>query len=284
MIYTANSQTRVIPKIVKRLLGRAAVIYKKIALGRDAATFCFLFNIRAALKRIDVRFYYDKKNGIYTAKSEKYLRYFDAKEQNWNCYESGLSERGRSLGKAYFLDEISFENGDLIVDCGANVGDLHLYFLENDLEIKYLGIEPSPREFACLQQNAPQNSSLNIGLWSENSELKFFVSSANADSSFIEPCRYTDIISIPTKRLDTVLDKPIKLLKIEAEGAEPEALLGCEKLLDRIDYISADLGFERGVLQESTLAPVTNYLLSNGFELVKVGYPRIVALYKRSAL
>lgn len=281
---TDNGKFRKIPKIVKRLLGFADLTYKKIALGRNPATFCLFFNIRAALKRIDVRFYFDKYNGIYTAKSEKYLRYFYAKEQNWNCYASGLSERGRSLGKAYFLNEISFKSGDLIIDCGANVGDLQLYFRENDLEIKYLGIEPSPLEFACLQKNSSIDTSLNIGLWSENSEFKFFVSSDNADSSFIEPCRYTDVITIPTKRLDTVLDKPIKLLKVEAEGAEPEVLIGCERLLHKIDYISADLGFERGVLRESTLAPVTNYLLSNGFELVKVGYPRIVALYKRSAL
>ncbi len=278
-----KSKFRKIPKIIKRLLARADHTYKQIAFGRDAATFCLFFNISAALRRQNVRFYFDNENRIYTAKSEKYLRYFYAKEQNWNCYESGVAERGQSLGKAYFLNEIDFKNGDLIVDCGANVGDLRLYFQENDLEIKYLGIEPSPREFACLQKNSPESTCLNIGLWSENSELKFFVSSANADSSFIEPCRYTDVITIPTKRLDTVLDEPIKLLKIEAEGAEPEALLGCEGLLNKIDYISADLGFERGVLQESTLAPVTNYLLSNGFELVKVGYPRIVALYKRSA-
>ena len=58
-------------------------------------------------------------------------------------------------------------------------------------------------------------------------------------------------------------------------------LLGCERILQKVEYISADLGFERGPLQESTLAPVTNFLLKNGFELIDFSSPRIVALYKR---
>ena len=94
----------------------------------------------------------------------------------------------------------------------------------------------------------------------------------------------TKVVSVATKRLDTLISEPVKLLKIEAEGAEPEALLGCSQLLSKIEYISADLGFERGVLQESTLAPVTNYLLQNGFELLTVGYPRVVALFKRRSI
>jgi hypothetical protein len=122
-----------------------------------------------------------------------------------------------------------------------------------------------------------------LGLWSEESSLNFFVSSDNADSSFIEPLRYSEVVSVKAKRLDTLISEPVKLLKIEAEGGEPEVLLGCSQLLSNIEYITADLGFERGVLRESTLAPVTNYLLNNGFELFTVGYPRVVALFKRKS-
>ena len=269
-------------RITKQLFSRVEIAYKKIAFFTSGTTFCRFFNIRAVLLRKKVKFSFDKENEIYLARSKKYLRYFYAKEQNWNCYQFGIAERGQTLGEIYFLDHIDFKLGDLIIDCGANVGDLYLYFQENNLDIRYIGIEPSPLEFSCLKKNVPKSMALNIGLWSEEIDLKFFVSSANADSSFIEPHRYTEVTTIPTKRLDTIFNEQIKLLKIEAEGAEPEALLGCERLLHKIDYISADLGFERGVLKESTLAPVTNYLLSNGFELVNVGYPRIVALFKRS--
>ena len=70
------------------------------------------------------------------------------------------------------------------------------------------------------------------------------------------------------------------MLKLEAEGAEPEILEGIGDKLRLIEYISADLGFERGANCESTLVPVTNMLLRNNFSLVEVGYSRVVALFK----
>lgn len=119
-----------------------------------------------------------------------------------------------------------------------------------------------------------------MGLWNEDSSLQLFISSRNADSSFFQPETFTATCTIPTKRLDAIIDQPIRLLKLEAEGAEPEVLQGCMGLLERIDYISADLGFERGPEQESTLAPVTNFLLANGFEMVAFRAGRIVVLYR----
>jgi FkbM family methyltransferase len=271
-------------RLFRKILGRLDATYKNTALKSNGTIFCLLFNARAILLRKDVRCTYDNLQRIYKAESSRHFRYFFAKEQNWNCYQGGLSKRAQQLGRAYFCHLIDFKENDLVVDCGANVGDLELYFQENNLLIKYVGIEPSPREYICLQKNVKESQTHNIGLWSEENNLSFFVSSDNADSSFIEPVRYTKVVSVATKRLDTLISEPVKLLKIEAEGAEPEALLGCSQLLSKIEYISADLGFERGLLQESTLAPVTNYLLQNGFELLTVGYPRIVALFKRRSI
>ena len=138
-----------------------------------------------------------------------------------------------------------------------------------------------------MKENVAPSQTLNIGLWYSDGELDFFVASQRADSSFIEPPTYDKIIKVPTKRLDSLLtNKKIKLLKLEAEGAEPEVLYGCEKILDRIEYISADVGFERGVEQTNTLAAVTNYLLSNGFELIdfkkEKGKERLTALFRNS--
>ena len=80
-----------------------------------------------------------------------------------------------------------------------------------------------------------------------------------------------------------MVDCPIKLLKIEAEGAEPQVIRGCSGILDRTEFISADLGFERGVLRDSTFIPVTNFLLSHGFELMAMNFDRLTALYKRKS-
>lgn len=271
-------------RVIQKFIRKTGKSYQRLAVLANGRLFCMLFNAHAAFKRIDVRFYCDNVNGVYKAKSGRFERFFYSKNQNYNSYLMGMKERGLALGRAYFCDKIAFQEGDWVIDCGANVGDLKLYFEVLNLKVNYLGIEPSPKEFECLQRNVAPAKALNIGLWSHESSLDFYVSSQNADSSFIEPQQYTDVVSVPTKRLDTIVNQPIKLLKIEAEGAEPEALVGCTNLLNNIEYISADLGFERGISQESTLAPVTNLLLTNGFELVSVSYPRIVALYKRCTL
>ena len=70
------------------------------------------------------------------------------------------------------------------------------------------------------------------------------------------------------------------MLKLEAEGCEPEILEGLGKKLEKIEFISADLGFERGKNADSTLVPVTNYLLGRGFELVDVSHFRVCVLFR----
>jgi len=269
-------------RITKKLIYKAGTIYKKIAIRLSPRLFCCLFNARALMLGKDVRFLYDRDQQIFTVKSQKYKKFFLAKNQAWNSYLNGISERALSIGGAYFLDKIRFQENDLVVDCGANVGDLKLYFEENNLKIRYCGIEPAIDEYSCLDRNSLGGRTLNVGLWSENGEMSLFVASSNADSSLIKPAaKYTQVVPVHIKRLDSLLDEPIKLLKIEAEGAEPEVVMGCAKILSKIEFISADLGFERGRAEESTLVPVTNYLLQNGFDLLAISYPRIVALFKR---
>jgi hypothetical protein len=119
-----------------------------------------------------------------------------------------------------------------------------------------------------------------MGLWKECSQLDFYVSSDGADSSIIEPPSYTEKITVKTNRLDNLINEKIKLFKVEAEGAEPEVLMGTENILKNIEYISADLGFERGINSESTLVPVLNWLLNHEFELVAISHDRICALFK----
>ncbi len=128
-------------------------------------------------------------------------------------------------------------------------------------------------------------TTMNVGLFDTNKTLDFFVSSEGADSSLIRPKKFTHIVKVNAHRLDELLpNRKIKLLKLEAEGAELEVSLGCQNILGNIEYISADLGFERGVEESSTLVPVVNYLLSHGFTLVEVSKGRRVALFKNKSL
>jgi len=244
--------------------------------------FCLLFNLRAALRGIDARIRFDPGRRVFIARSGRHTLNFRHEAQAYYACKRGIARRTELLGETYFLPRIDFADGDVVVDCGANVGELKYYFLENGIDVEYIGIEPSPLEYRCLVENVAPSETFNVGLWDGDGELDFYVSSQMADSSLIEPPEYDEVIKVPTRRLDSLIpDRRIRLLKLEAEGAEPEAIAGCEDILDRIDYVSADLGFERGVGQTSTLAEVTNYLLARGFEIVANGRKRLTVLYRK---
>ena len=76
----------------------------------------------------------------------------------------------------------------------------------------------------------------------------------------------------------------MRLLKLEAEGAEPEVLQGALGLLSLVDYISADLGPERGKAEISTLEEVSNLLEEQGFERLRVEGERVIALFRNHRL
>lgn len=200
-----------------------------------------------------------------------------------HLYSKGLIYRGRSIGKSYLLSNVNFTNRDVVIDCGANMGDLQLFFWDLAIDITYIGIEPNPIDFECLSRNKLGSASvLNLALWNEKGNLKFWIDAKTASSSLIEPPSFTEITTIETVRLDQLeLPSRIKLLKIEGEGAEPEILLGCSGILHKVEFISADVGPERGVNQSSTRNDVVDFLLKNNFEIIQENpYHRKTILFK----
>jgi len=239
-------------------------------------------NFKFGLRGMSTRF---RSNGEIIEVTEGDL-FWTTHRNRAHLYSNGLLERGAAIGKSYLLENIDFEDGDLVVDCGANMGDLQLWFLLKDIKIKYLGIEPNPSDFQCLSRNLlPGSSCLNVALWNENGNLKFWVDTESASSSLIEPPNHTKVISIESVRIDGLenLDR-IKLLKVEGEGAEPEILLGAAKLLEKIHYISVDVGPERGLEQLSTRADVSKIMSEFDYKVVLENpYHRETILFENSS-
>ena len=236
------------------------------------------------LKGINDRIIYKNKENRFVIKNSEITFVFKNKKQGVHSYKNGLDARAEEIGKAYMLDEIDFLENDFIVDCGANVGDLLLYFKYKNFKISYLGIEPSHEEYSCLEINARGYTHSNIGLWNKKTEKTFYISSDGADSSLIIPSTFDSEINVNCDRLDNLLsdDKNVKLLKLEAEGAEPEVLEGASKILKNIEYISADLGPERGIDNHETYSEVTNLLYKNNFSLIKINPDRLSVLYRNN--
>lgn len=257
-------------------------IYYRLTLKSRGKLFLFLFNFQNFILGKSGRVKYSNIEGCYLFTEEGLTRRFVSERVGTICYWKGLRFRAQRIASSYFADLVKYQANDLIIDCGANIGDLELFFYFNKINVRYLGYEPSPQEYFCLKKNLVLGKAFNLGLWDGDGSLNFHVSSENADSSFITPLTFSEVIEVPTRRLDNIILDPIKFLKVEAEGAEPEVLRGCQKILPRIQWISVDVGFERGINQENTVAEVCNFLFAQGFKLEKFFSPtgRWTALFQ----
>jgi FkbM family methyltransferase len=261
-------------------------IFDKVLSNRSGQFFAWMFNLSLFFKSTGNYVDYDKSSGAYKIYDSNFSFIFMNEAQGVHSYKHGLLNRSQEIGNVYMLDHIQFHENDLVVDCGANVGDLLLYFWYKKININYFGIEPSPNEYQCLNKNAEGCNTFQIGLWKEEVKKAFYVSSDGADSSLIAPAYFNEKISMQCKRLDQLNfnTSKIKLLKLEAEGAEPEVLMGAENVLRHIEYISADLGPERGSKNEETYHPVTDLLYEANFSLIKINPERPTLLFRNNSL
>jgi len=128
----------------------------------------------------------------------------------------------------------------------------------------------------------------NIGLWKNKDILKFWSKPNSGDSSFIEICDSVGTSEVSVDRLDSqVLPNMLNnyervVLKVEAEGAEPEVLIGAVGMLEECDYVTVDCGPERGMKGEHTFMEVYNFMASRNFKLEEVYFDRVEAIFKKT--
>jgi len=257
------------PKILRKFL-----IWLPIPKGNY---FCFFFNFFSLITNSNIKITF--KDGFYYIKN-LHWRFYHRKAGAY-FYQFGIERRINKLRQNYLIENIKFSKNDVIIDCGANNGDFNLCF---DKDIKYYGVEPSPIVFSNLEYNIKNQNLINKGLWKDSEkEISFYLSDEGGDSSIIPISNYTKQINIATITLDELIDEiglNIKLIKIEGEGSEPEILEGLKKNLKKVEYLTIDAGFERGVEQKSTYDECKNYLINNNFELIKYNKKKCVLLFK----
>jgi FkbM family methyltransferase len=226
---------------------------------------------------------WDAANGVYRATARDTTVSFARKERVW-VYKRGVTERLDTLARIYMLRNVPLADGDWVIDCGSNIGEFSRC-VGRKAQARIIAVEPEQGEARCIPLNVPGVTAvINKALWKTAGTIDFYSKNDSADSSIFEPEDYDRKFSLPATTLTEVfaqhgIDR-LRLLKLEAEGAEPEILDGGGDLVERIDYISADVGPERGLAKETTLAQVANYLYSRGFELVSVNTPRLICLFR----
>ena len=247
---------------------------------------CAIENIRCLGFGYEVRFFYDKKNEIFGALESETTRFFTDFHRGIWLYGSGLSHRNKSLADSYCVEKLNINPEDVVIDCGANYGDF-FYCLGGSISPRnYYAFEPSGDAFRALIVNVEGGSIHRLGLSNTSATQEFFISNRGGDSSLAEPESYTHVEVIHTVTIDKFIEnsgiEKCKLLKIEAEGWEPEVLEGCAKFLRNVEYVAIDGGPERGVEKGITFPELNNTLLSSGFHMVGINGMAFRALYRNT--
>lgn len=235
-----------------------------------------LINIILYFKRKKTKFGLCKEKNLFFVKDNNNKHYFYNLNRGLNLYYQGLKEREYQIIDSYKLKHIKLRKNDLVIECGANYGDLWLYLKDKINPQNYITFEPGTNEYKSLINNAPYSKNINKALGNKNKILKFYVNEKDADSSIIKPINYEFTRKIEVLMLDDFIKKEkinkIKLLKLEAEGFEPEILEGCKKSLEKISYIALDGGNERGINLEETMSKQLNFLIKNGFKIKEINF------------
>ena len=181
----------------------------------------------------------------------------------------------------YSINQLEIKDNDLVIDCGANVGELYFSFLLNTQNIEYIAFEPDPAAFECLSLNINNKSDnlYNFALSSNEGKMKFYLDTFGANSS-IEHFGSEEFITVETKTLDSFNFENIKLIKLEAEGHEIEVLKGSVNTLKNTEYITVDYGPEKGKEGNMTLPEVTNFLFKENFIIENASSNRYTCLFK----
>jgi FkbM family methyltransferase len=230
---------------------------------------------------------YGLEHGIYIVRDKDTTINLCRRSRN-NMHKHGIQHRIDDLASVYLLTHIKNPEGGTLIDCGANVGELGIWAKKTGMQ--YIAFEPEEVEADCCDRNNYNNHSKTYrhALWNSNEILTFYSRPLSADSSLLPSGEDSNTKELTAKRLDSVikgidLQRPA-VLKVEAEGAEPEVLEGAKSLLPFLDYVTVDCGYERGDKNnpQHTFIETNKFLLDNNYILIAANLRRGSFLFQRN--
>lgn len=148
-------------------------------------------------------------------------------------YRNGFYEQG-----TMHVIEHCLRPGDVFVDAGASVGQMAFHAARIvGARGSVLAFEPAPERHDDLVDGIALNHLVNVrpfrcGLGADNTELRLYL---RGSPSMVDQERKQDTVTVPVRRLDDVLADqaigPVRFVKIDVEGLEPEVLEGARGLL-----------------------------------------------------
>jgi FkbM family methyltransferase len=145
-----------------------------------------------------------------------------------------LAEQKRRI---YGNDQQSARAGDIVLDCGANVGVTVRVWLAAGAK-QVVAIEPAPENIECLRRNFKDEIAAGHviiypkGVWDKDDIMPMQIDPSNsaADSFLIHRQGGTEVRGIPLTTIDKLVAElkleRVDFIKMDIEGAEPRAIIG----------------------------------------------------------
>lgn len=204
----------------------------------------------------------------------KALHFYSPRRAGRYIYPTGIENIKNRMREKYLPGDLLAQLGSesVVIDVGANIGE---FAMALPPVASVFAFEPDAIARSCLVRNVDADDGFEIyscALSDKEAVSDYFISSEGADSSLIQPMHYAEIQKVITKTLDEIILKKnirvIDLIKVEAEGGEPEVLKGSLKSLSNSRNVVVDVSPERR--GESTEEDVESILSQCGFSVVKI--------------
>jgi FkbM family methyltransferase len=257
---------------------KLSYLIKSVYWNLPLSIFIKVFRIRN-LRKIHKKVLFSKDNNLIRVqnrnrKDSNNLTLYLAQRTRLHLYFNGIQFRLNQIFTQYCLNKHPeiFEYPGWTIDIGANIGELSMSIMQRYPNQKFLVIEPSLREMSAAKRNLNvDNVEFNSSaLWKVNTTLRFYHANKTGDSSLLPKDLSAPNELIEARTLDSIVEtlgiNQINLIKLEAEGAEPEILDGAVKTLMKTRFVAADLGPERGPNELSTYFECRSKLENLGFK------------------
>lgn len=181
------------------------------------------------------------------------------------------------------------QNIDLVIDCGANIGQYGKWLRNLGFKNNILSLEPLSDAYGKLTKHSAKDAKWDImqcGLGDEDNKREINVSKNSVSSSFLER---TELLSqaepnttyirqeeVVIKKLDTILpsitqNKKLSIfLKIDAQGYEKKILEGAKDALKYIKICQIETAVKPTYIGGSHLVELVDLMSEKGFELVGI--------------
>ncbi len=166
---------------------------------------------------------------VWLPEGNEFLIAFNLAEQELDIYEAG---------------EVRVRPGDVVLDCGANVGLFTRKALARGARL-VVAVEPAPQNLECLRRNLAEEIEAGRvivypkGVWDSDDVLTLHVDPANtAAASFVMGSDGgPGVVRVPLTTIDRLVEElnlpRVDYIKMDIEGAETRALRGAAETLKR---------------------------------------------------